>query len=369
MMASLHVELAERSYDIAIGEGLLEQAGKLLAPLLRRPRVIIVTDETVATLHLQTVKTALDNCNIAHTEVILPAGEHTKSYEQLQLLLDLLLAGTPDRNTTLIALGGGVIGDITGFAASILLRGIDFVQIPTTLLAQVDSSVGGKTGINTRYGKNLIGTFYQPRMVIADTNTLLTLPKRQLLAGYAEVVKYGTINDYPFFVWLEEHGSRALAGDKEALQYMVEESCKAKAEIVGKDERESGLRALLNFGHTLGHALEAELGYGDTLLHGESVAIGMVLALKLSVRRGLCEQDDYERVERHLKAAGLPVSPLNIRKQWNANQLIQHCYHDKKAMDGGLTFILASKIGKTSIHQDVTKQELEALLAETLQIV
>ncbi len=366
MINSLRVDLGERGYDIVIGEDMLANAGKYIAPLLRRPRVIIVTDSVVAKLHLQPLQATLDTCNIKYQTVVLPAGEQTKSFGELQKLLDTLLSFTPDRHTTLLALGGGVIGDITGFAASILLRGVDFIQLPTTLLAQVDSSVGGKTGINSAYGKNLIGSFYQPKLVLADIGALLTLPERQLLAGYAEVVKYGIINDYPFFVWLEEHGMKALSGDRKALAHMVQESCQAKAQIVGLDERESGLRAILNFGHTLGHALEAETGYSDTLLHGEAVAIGMILALRLSFKRGLCDKEDYERVERHFKVVGLPTSPRNIAVTFDANRLIEHCYHDKKAKDGGLTFILTPKIGKTIISHDVTRKELEALLADIL---
>jgi 3-dehydroquinate synthase len=366
MSSSLKVELKDRSYDIVIGENLLAQAGKIISPILPRPRVIIITDENVAQYHLKKLTHGLDACKINHQQVILPAGESTKSFGQLEKLLDTLLGFKPDRHITLIALGGGVIGDITGFAASILLRGVNFIQIPTTLLAQVDSSVGGKTGINTRYGKNLIGSFYQPKIVLADIDTLSTLPKRELLAGYAEAAKYGVINDYPFFVWLEEHGAKALAGDKDALTHIVCESCKAKAEIVGKDERESGLRAILNFGHTLGHAFEAEMGFSNKLLHGEAIAIGMVMALQLSVRRRICISEDYERVRKHLEFTGLPVSPRTLPKKFEANTLIEHCYHDKKAMDGKLTFILAEKIGKVFISQDVSREELEALLVEVL---
>jgi 3-dehydroquinate synthase len=243
---------------------------------------------------------------------------------------------------------------------------VDFIQIPTTLLAQVDSSVGGKTGINTPYGKNLIGSFYQPRLVLADTDLLATLPRRELLAGYAEVVKYGIINDFPFFEWLEKHGAAALTGDKAAMAHMVHKSCEAKALIVGEDEREAGLRAILNFGHTLGHALEAETGFSDALLHGEAVAIGMMLALELSAMRGLVAEKDCARVEHHLKTAGLKTRAAEVRGSWSADKLLEHCYHDKKASQGGLTFILAEKIGKTNIFHDINKSELEALLAKAL---
>lgn len=366
MTDSLRVGLGERSYDIIIGQDLLANAAQWLKPVLRRPRVIVVTDEQVAPHYLQPLRAALQAGGIQSEAVVLAAGEATKSFAGLEHLMDALLALRPDRYVTLVALGGGVIGDITGFAASILLRGVDFIQIPTTLLSQVDSAVGGKTGINTRQGKNLIGSFYQPRLVLADHATFATLPRREMLAGYAEVVKYGVINDASFFAWLEQNGEAALSGDRKALTYAVRESCRAKADIVAKDEHESGLRALLNFGHTLGHALEAEAGYGDTLLHGEAVAIGMVLALRLSAQRGLCAPEEVERVRKHLAHVGLPVSPRDIPHPWNGEALIHHCYQDKKARDGGLTFVLAEKIGKTNIYHDVKKQELEVLLAEML---
>lgn len=365
-MTSLRVELGPRSYDICIGDGLIKEAASLIAPTLTSKRVIIVTDTNVAALYLKPLQASLDAAGITHSHIILPPGEQTKSFASLERLMNDLLEHAPDRKTTLVALGGGVIGDITGFAASILLRGVGFIQIPTTLLAQVDSAVGGKTGINTKQGKNLIGSFYQPRIVLADIGTLTTLPKRELLAGYAEVVKYGIINDYPFFECLEKNGVQALAGDTQLLAHMVQKSCEAKALIVGKDERESGERALLNFGHTLGHALEAEMGFSDQLLHGEAVAIGMVLALKLSAQRGLCSKDDYARVEKHLKAVGLKTTPREVAPIWDSNKLIDHCYHDKKASDGKLMFILAEKIGKTIISHDINSSDLATLLADAL---
>ena len=366
MSVPLRVELGPRSYDIITGRGLLEKAGGLIGSVLRGRRAVIVTDSTVAPLYLARLEASLAAAGIGHRQVTLPAGEQTKSFAELERLLNLLLAFSPDRGTALIALGGGVIGDITGFAASVLLRGVDFIQIPTTLLAQVDSSVGGKTGINTPLGKNLIGSFHQPRLVLADIDTLATLPERERRSGYAEVVKYGIISDYAFFEWLEAHAQAALAGDGALLEHLVRKSCEAKAAIVSRDERESGLRAILNFGHTLGHALEAETGFGTLLLHGEAVAMGMVLALELSVSRGLCAREDCDRVERHLKKAGLKTRPHDIRAAWNAERLIGHCYHDKKAYGGGLTFILAEKIGKTAIFHDIKKEEIEALLAHAL---
>jgi len=365
MNATLHVELGSRSYDIVTGGKLLASAGALIAPLLKSKRVIIISDDNVAKLYLSELIKSLEGQGIKYHSVILPHGERTKSFSELEKLLDRLLEFNPERKTTLIALGGGVIGDITGFAASILLRGVDFIQIPTTLLAQVDSSVGGKTGINARQGKNLIGSFYQPRLVIADIATLLTLPRRQLLAGYAEAVKYGVISDAPFFAWLEEHGENALAGDLHTLSHIVHESCKTKAHIVASDERESGIRAILNFGHTLGHALEAETGYSDKLLHGEAVAIGMLLAMRLSVKRGLCKEQDYTRLKTHLDKVGIITSPRTIQK-FDAARLIEHCTHDKKAKDGGLTFILSEGLGKTVIAEDVSRGELQELLVGEL---
>lgn len=362
MTKSLKVELGSRSYDIIIGTDLIKKAGSLIAPTLKRPRVFIITDSNTAPLYLSSLEKSLSEQKIAHQNIILPAGESTKSFANLENLLDKIFEFTPDRNVTLIALGGGVIGDITGFAASILLRGVDFIQIPTTLLAQVDSSVGGKTAVNTKHGKNLIGTFYQPRLVIADISSLLSLPKRELLAGYAEAVKYGIISDYPFFVWLEEHGHKALSGDVNALAHIVHESCKTKAEIVGKDERESDLRAILNFGHTIGHALEAETGYSNKLLHGEAVAIGMLLAMRLSIIKNLSELNDYKRLKHHFSKVGIKTSLLDIDTKLDNEKLISHCYQDKKAQDGKMTFILAKGIGRTVISRDVTSEEVRQVL-------
>ncbi|MEI7670299.1 MAG: 3-dehydroquinate synthase [Pseudomonadota bacterium] len=362
MNNTVKVALENRSYDIVIGEGLIAKAGELIFPILRRPKVIIISDENVAKLYLKYLTTSLENAGIKSNSIILPAGEATKSFSNLAQLIDNILSFAPDRNVTLIALGGGVIGDITGFAASILLRGVDFIQIPTSLLAQVDSSVGGKTGINTAYGKNLVGSFYQPKIVLADISSLLTLPKRQLIAGYAEVVKYGVIRDYDFFVWLLENGENAVSGNLNLLKHIVKESCKNKAEIVASDERESGIRAILNFGHTLGHSLEAETAYSDRLLHGEAIAIGMVLAMKISVNRKLSSNEDYEKLKNHLKKIGLPIDVREVIAKPNISQIIQHCYQDKKAFDGGLTFILVNEIGKCVIANDITEQEIELVL-------
>jgi 3-dehydroquinate synthase len=282
-----------------------------------------------------------------------------------------LLDQRPDRKTTLVALGGGVVGDLTGFAAAVLLRGVDFIQVPTTLLAQVDSSVGGKTGINTRHGKNLVGAFYQPRLVVIDTDMLDTLPRRELLAGYAEVAKYGLIDEPDFFTWCEENGAALLAGDAARRSHAIEQSCRAKARIVAADERETtDLRALLNLGHTFGHALEAETGFGPDLLHGEAVGAGMVLAFDLSARLGICPAADAARVRRHLAAVGLPVRLRAIgggnRRDWQAARLIDHMRGDKKAEAGKLTFVLARGIGKAFVSRDVDEKLLHGLLDDAI---
>ncbi|MSO76697.1 MAG: 3-dehydroquinate synthase [Alphaproteobacteria bacterium] len=370
-LVALPVELGDRRYDILVGEGLIGDVARHVAPVLKRPRVVIVTDRAVADLHLARLEVSLGAAGIRHEHVVLPPGEATKEFGQLARLLDALLDFRIDRNTTLIALGGGVIGDIGGFAASIVLRGIDYIQIPTTLLAQVDSSVGGKTAVNTRHGKNLVGTFYQPRLVLADLGALATLPRRELLAGYGEVVKYGLINDPAFFDWLEGHGPALLAGDIAALGHAVLTSCRAKALIVAADERETGDRALLNLGHTFAHALEAETAYGGELLHGEAVAIGMVLAFALSVRLGLCLAADLERVRRHFHAVGLPTTLPRLGQAPHVPapaRLLARMASDKKAGDGQLTFILARGIGRSFIARDVDPGAVADLLTEAAEL-
>jgi 3-dehydroquinate synthase len=273
----------------------------------------------------------------------------------------------PDRSTTLVALGGGVVGDITGFAASVLLRGVNFIQIPTTLLAQVDSSVGGKTGINSAHGKNLIGSFHQPQLVIADISLIASLPEREKMAGYAEMMKYGLINDTNFFSWLEQNANAMMKGDANLLTQGVIASCKAKSAIVSADEKEQGQRALLNFGHTFGHALEAETGFSNTLLHGEAVAIGMMLAFRLSVKMGLCSVPDYDRVRAHYQAMNLPDSPLCIQPKWDVDALVEHMEHDKKNRGGHLTLILTHGIGKAFIANHMEASQLRAFLHECLR--
>lgn len=362
MSETVKVGLGNRSYDIIIGEGLVASAGERILPVLKQRRVVVITDENVAPLHLPALVGSLAKAGIVHSNIVLPAGESSKSFATLEHVLNLLLKEKPERKTTLIALGGGVIGDLVGFAASILLRGVPFIQIPTTLLSQVDSSVGGKTGINTRYGKNLIGSFYQPKMVLADTGVLSTLPLRQRRAGYAEIVKYGLINDPEFFSWLEQNGQKLLDGDQSAITYAVKKSCEHKADIVSQDEHEGGVRALLNLGHTFGHALEAETGFGEKLLHGEAVAVGMVLAFALSVQMGLCHAADEQRIVKHLQDIGLPYRLRDVADIWDVTRLINHFAQDKKVEDGKLTFILAKAIGESFISREVLHKELEILL-------
>ena len=364
----VRVDLGVRGYDILAGRGLLARAGALIGPLIARRRVAIVTDGTVADLHLAPLTDSLDAAGIAHDTVVLPPGEGAKSFAGFEELVDSLLAARVERGTTLIALGGGVVGDMTGFAASVIRRGTDFVQAPTTLLAQVDSSVGGKTGINSKHGKNLIGAFHQPRLVLADTATLDTLPRRQFLAGYAEMVKYGLIADAEFFAWLESQGA-GLADNEDSLRRAVIRSCAAKAAFVASDEREMGRRALLNFGHTFAHALEAETGYSDALLHGEAVAIGMALAFELSVRLGLCPAEDAERVRRHFAEIGLPAGLGGKRlagRAWQADTLIGHMRQDKKVRDGRVAFVLTRGIGEAFVADDIDLAAVRDLLTDAI---
>jgi 3-dehydroquinate synthase len=364
----LRVELGARSYDIVIGSGLLETAGSLMQNVLRQKRAVVVTDETVAALHLPRLKTGLDAAGIAHQIIVLPPGEQTKDFAHFAKLTDDILALGVERRTPLVALGGGVIGDLTGFAAATLLRGLDYVQIPTTLLAQVDSSVGGKTAIDTRHGKNLVGAFHQPVLVLADIDALATLPHRELLAGYAEVVKYGLIRDRVFFDWLEVNGAALVAGDAALRRQAVLVSCRWKARVVAADEREEGERALLNFGHTFGHALEVETGFGDALLHGEAVALGMRLAFDLAARRGLCPPPAAERVAHHFAAVGLPTAlgRLANARPLAADRLISHMRRDKKVRDGQITLILPRDIGDAFISRDVAPEILRDFLAGEL---
>jgi len=361
------VDLGSRSYEVRIGPGLIDRAGAEVAPLLARPRVAVVTDETVAALHLKRLSAAFEAAGIAVTALALPAGEATKGWAQLARCSEWLLEQNIERRDVVVAFGGGVVGDLVGFAAAVLRRGVRFVQVPTTLLAQVDSSVGGKTGINTAQGKNLIGAFHQPSLVLADTAVLASLPPRDLLAGYGEVVKYGLLGDAAFFDWLEVNAPALARGDAAARQHAVTRSVEMKAGIVSRDETEEGERALLNLGHTFCHALEKATGYGDRLLHGEGVAIGCVLAFELSQRLGLCAQEVPSRVRAHLKGMGMKTDLADIAGALPGPEvLLALMGQDKKVVDGKLRFILARGIGQAFVARDVPGEAVRALLAEAL---
>ncbi|WP_417815757.1 3-dehydroquinate synthase [Thalassospira alkalitolerans] len=354
----LRVELGPRSYDILVGSNLLADTASHIATFVRKAGVIVISDATVADKHLPTVLASLDSAGIAHRQVIVPAGEKSKSFAVFEDVIEQILAMGIERSTLIIALGGGVVGDLAGYVAASLLRGLDFVQIPTTLLSQVDSSVGGKTGINSKSGKNLVGAFHQPRLVLADTAVLDTLPRREMQAGYAEVVKYGLIDDPEFFDWLEKNAEAILNNDGPERRAAVMRSCAAKARIVSQDERESGKRALLNLGHTFGHALEAETGYGAKLLHGEAVAMGMVIAHDVCGAMGMAPGGEKDRIVNHLKSVGLPVVASEVPgMHWDIDRLIGHMSRDKKVRDGEITFVMTRGIGKafTSKAMDVDK--------------
>ena len=367
MMNTVHVALGARSYDVEIGPGLMAEAGAHIAPLLKRRRVCVLTDETVASLHLEALREGLAAGGITMQALALPPGEATKSWPHLERAVDWLLAEKVERNDIVVAFGGGVIGDLAGFAAAILRRGVRFVQIPTSLLAQVDSSVGGKTGINATHGKNLIGAFHQPSLVLADTSVLGTLTARDFLAGYGEVVKYGLLGDAAFFDWLEGQGPALAAGDMAARVEAVTRSVQMKADIVARDETEQGDRALLNLGHTFCHALEAATGYSDRLLHGEGVAIGCALAFELSARLGLCSQEDPSRVRAHLKAMGMKTDLADIPGDLpGAAALVDLMAQDKKVVDGQLRFILARGIGQAFVTSDVPREAVLSVLEDAL---
>ena len=361
------VALGARSYEVRIGAGLIDRAGAEILPLLHRRKVAIVTDETVAALHLPRLVSALEAQGIAASALALPPGEATKGWPQFSRTVEWLLDQKVERRDLVIALGGGVIGDLVGFAAAVLRRGVRFVQIPTSLLAQVDSSVGGKTGINTAQGKNLVGAFHQPALVLADIAVLDSLPPRDFLAGYGEVVKYGLLGDAAFFDWLEAQGPAMAAGDRAARQTAVTRSVEMKARIVERDETEEGDRALLNLGHTFCHALEKATGYSDRLLHGEGVAIGCALAFELSQRLGLCAQEAPSRVRAHLRAMGMKVDLADIPGDLpGAEDLLRLMGQDKKVIDGRLRFILARGIGAAFVAEDVPPDLVKSLLAEAL---
>ncbi|MEO4000653.1 3-dehydroquinate synthase [Mesorhizobium sp. CAU 1732] len=364
---TVRVELGSRSYDILIGRGLMARAGTELAARLPGVRAAIVTDEHVARHHAQALSDALASAGIASTTIAITPGEKSKSFASLESVVDGVLEARLERGDVVIALGGGVVGDLAGFAAGIVRRGMKFVQMPTSLLAQVDSSVGGKTGINTARGKNLVGVFQQPSLVLADTDVLDTLPEREFRAGYAEVAKYGLIDRPDFFSWLEANWQEVFAGGAARIQ-AIAESCRAKAEVVARDEFETGDRALLNLGHTFGHALEAATGYDSArLVHGEGVAIGMALAHRFSSRMNLCSMDDAHRVEAHLAKVGLPVAIADIAGDLpDAERLLDYIAQDKKVSRGALTFILTRGVGRSFVANDVPASEVLAFLREIL---
>ena len=362
----IHVALAENSYDICIGHDLFTIAANDLSVLLAEKQVVIITDANIAPLHLQATEQALAKFARQTVSFVLPAGESSKSFGIYEALINDILKLPIDRQTILVALGGGVIGDLVGFAAASLLRGLDFIQIPTSLLAQVDSSVGGKTGINTAAGKNLVGAFHQPRLVLIDIGMLASLPTRELKAGYAEVVKYGLLGDAAFFEWLEMNGGGVISGDTDVQAEAVRRSCQAKADIVAADEYEAGQRALLNLGHTFAHAFEAVAGYDGRLLHGEAVSAGLVCAFAFSRQLGLCSGQDVTRVTAHLQAMEMPAHIDQLAAgQAKPQVLIEHMRKDKKARQGKLTFILAQQIGEAFVAGDIDEAELNRFL-ETL---
>ena len=363
---TVHVSLGDRSYDILIGSGLLARAGEEIAMRLPGIRAAVVTDENLAQLHLPSLLSAVEAAGITATPVVVAAGEKSKGFATLETVTNEILKARLERGDAVIALGGGVIGDLAGFVAGIVRRGMNFIQIPTSLLAQVDSSVGGKTGINTGYGKNLVGVFNQPQLVLADTDILDTLSKREFAAGYAEVAKYGLIDQPEFFEWLENNWQDVFAGGA-ARQQAIATSCRAKAAVVARDERETGDRALLNLGHTFGHALETATNYDSSrLVHGEAVAIGMVLAHQFSARLGLISEDTAARVEAHLKAVGLPVSMKEIAGLPSADVLMSYIAQDKKVSRGSLTFILTRGLGQSFIAKDVSAADVQAFLEDKL---
>ncbi|MEO3472275.1 3-dehydroquinate synthase [Roseomonas sp. CAU 1739] len=363
----LPVQLGDRGYEVVVGPGLLGRAGGLIAPVLPARRVVVVSDAAVAAIHGPTLRAGLEAAEIkVLAEIAVPPGEASKAFDRLQDVLEQMLAAGLDRRTAVVALGGGVVGDLAGFAAAVAMRGVPFVQVPTTLLAQVDSSVGGKTGVNLRAGKNLAGAFHQPRIVLADTDTLATLPPRELRAGYAEVAKHGLLQG-ALWDWCEAHGAAAVAGDAAALTHAVLESCRLKGAVVAADEREEspeGGRALLNLGHTFGHALEAECGFDGSLLHGEAVAIGLGLAASISARLGHCSQEWPSRVIAHLAACGLPARIGDLPRRFTVDALMGRMAKDKKNRDGQMRFVLMRRPGDVFTSGEVPTEAVRALLRD-----
>lgn len=370
MRQSISVALDQRSYQVDIGQGLLAQAGSLLRPLMKRPRIAIVADAQAWALHGHTFETSLSQAGIRWDVIEIAPGEASKSFASLERVTEALLGLNLERSDLIVAFGGGVTGDLAGFAAGITKRGIDFVQVPTTLLAQVDSSVGGKTAINAQAGKNLVGLFWQPRHVLADLDVLSTLPDRDRRAGWAEILKIGLLGDRPFFEWCRDHAARALAGDMDDLAYAIGQAVAAKARIVAEDEREAGVRALLNLGHTFGHAFEACVGFDEQVLrHGEAVACGMAMAFRFSAHQGLCRQDDARLVEAAIDAAGLISRPSQLPGgPWSAEALFDAMTHDKKNENGAITLILARGIGAAFVQKAADAGAVRTFLQKDIHI-
>ncbi len=354
MKKNIYLDLGEKSYEIRVGAGEIQYLEQFLQEN-KYSKIFVITDENVADNHLEKFEKKLGNQ--AFQSLILEAGEKTKNFENLEIICEEILSQNIDRKSLIIAFGGGVIGDLAGFAASILLRGIDFIQIPTTLLSMVDSSVGGKTAINSAAGKNLLGSFYQPKLVICDIDFLKTLPNREFWAGYAEILKYGIIYNSEFFAFLDENLGKIEQRNEQILLEIIAKSCEIKAKIVEQDEKEQNLRAILNFGHTFGHSLEAELNYDGRINHGEAVAVGMLMAARMSQNMGFLQENDYQTIQNHIKKAGLNIDLLKIQKNWDKNNLKNHLYKDKKTQDGKLTFILLEKIGSAFVKKNIDAQE------------
>ena len=367
-MQKVRVGLEKRSYDIMIGHGLIKDSGPIITPFLSQNRVAVITDQNIAPLHLRPFESSLKLSGVSVSSLVLPSGESTKSWKYVVQVVEWILEQKLERNDLVIALGGGVIGDLVGFAAAIVRRGIRFGQIPTSLLAQVDSSIGGKTGINVSFGKNLVGAFHQPVFVVADTEALDTLPKRDFLSGYGEVAKYGLLADEQFFCWLEENASILINGNVDLRIEAIKRSCEIKARIVGNDEKEHGERALLNLGHTFCHALEAATNYSDILLHGEGVSIGCNLAFDVSARLGLCSQEVPSRIREHFKSINISTDISQLSGiVVNTERIYELMAQDKKVVNGVIRFILASEIGKAMVQENISKDLIIEVLQDSLK--
>ena len=361
MFNKVTLDLQEKSYQIIVGSNVIEHL-KAFLEINNYNKIIVISDENVVKLHGEKLKNIVQSIDF----VIVKAGENAKSFVVFEKTCEEILQKNIDRKTLLIAFGGGVVGDLTGFCASVLLRGIDFIQIPTTLLAMVDSSVGGKTAINSQVGKNLIGSFYQPKLVLCDIDFLETLPLREFRSGYAEIVKYGFIYDKIFFEFLDENLTEIFAKNLQILQKIITRSCEIKAQIVGRDEKENGERALLNFGHTFGHIFETETNYSDEILHGEAVALGMLMASQMSVDFELIKEDEYQKIFNHLQKSGFNLNLKNIRQNWHQENLIKHLFKDKKTENNQLTFILLNKIGEAKIYKKISLENFLKVLKKFL---